>query len=128
MNQNTAEAGCYVFEDFCQNIYIYIYINIYIYIYIYINVYVCMMYVCMYLCIYVWYVCMYVCIPYIVRPGLLSTLFLVFDVPRISSFTLFIFLSQKLYHCFNSEGKFARSFVISPCYFSNKISTVISRL
>ena len=91
-----------------------------------------MMYVCMYVCIYVsmylCMVCMYVCIPYIVRPGLLSTLFLVFDVPHISSFTLFIFLSQKLYHCFNSEGKFARSFVISLCYFSNNIYTVISRL
>ena len=86
------------------------------------------MYVCIYVSMYLCMVCMYVCIPYIVRPGLLSTLFLVFDVPHISSFTLFIFLSQKLYHCFNSEGKFARSFVISLCYFSNNIYTVISRL
>ena len=41
-----------------------------------------------------------------VKPGLPSTLFLVFDAPCIiSSDTLFNFLSQKLYHRFNSGRK-----------------------
>ena len=38
-----------------------------------------------------------------VKPGLPSTIFLVFDAPCISSDTLFNFHSQKLYHRFNSE-------------------------
>ena len=48
-----------------------------------------------------------------VKPGLPSTLILVFDAPCISSDTLFNFLSQKFYHRFNSERKCAPSFIIS---------------
>ena len=57
-----------------------------------------------------------------------SALFLVFDAPCISSETLFHFLSQKLYHRFNSERKCTLSFAISLWCFSNKIVTAISRL
>ena len=60
-----------------------------------------------------------------VKPGLPSTLFLVFDVPIFPYFT---FLSQKLYHLFNSERKCAPSFVILLLYFSYKIFAVILRL
>ena len=48
-----------------------------------------------------------------VKPGLPMTLFLVSHAPCISSDTLFNFLSQKLYHRFNSERECAPSFVIS---------------
>ena len=47
-----------------------------------------------------------------VKPGLTSTLFLVFGDPCISSDMLFNFLSQILYHRFNSERKCAPSLVI----------------
>ena len=59
-----------------------------------------------------------------VKPGLPSTLFLVFDVPIFPYFT---FLSQELYHLFNSERKCAPSFVILLLYFSYKIFAVILR-
>ena len=59
------------------------------------------------------------------NPGLPSTVFLIFDA--LCMFPHFRFLSQKLYHRFNSEQNCIPSFVIS-WYFSNKIFTVISRL
>ena len=40
-----------------------------------------------------------------VKPGLPSTFFLDSDARCISPDTLFVFLSQKLYHCLNSEQK-----------------------
>ena len=47
-----------------------------------------------------------------VKPGLLSTLFFVFDAPCFSLDSFFNFLSQKLYHHFSSQQKFVTSIVI----------------